>query len=262
MKYETILEIDLEKLKNNTKLLSKSYSDYKYKIVDLKDNAHGMGLKIIDTMNMFGINYCLVGSLKEALEIRKFNKTIPILTSYYVTKDEVYDCLNNDVTITIFSKKYLEMLLSLKFKDNLNVQILIDNGSNILGINNQKELGEIINIINETKNTLVGKSFITKEDIFIGVCPIGHKDGITKAIKNVVINNQKYEVISDDIDKLYIKIDENIKVKDRVDILNEESDVYEMLDFLHTNRYYLMSILNHNLTKKYINAEEIRDNLL
>ena len=61
-------------------------------------------------------------------------KTIPILTSYYVTKDEVYDCLNNDVTITIFSKKYLEMLLSLKFKDNLNVQILIDNGSNILGI--------------------------------------------------------------------------------------------------------------------------------
>ena len=380
MKYETILEIDLEKLKNNTKLLSKSYSDYKYIIVDLKDNAHGMGLKIIDTMSMFGINYCLVGSLKEALEIRKFNKTIPILTSYYVTKDEVYDCLNNDVTITIFSKKYLEMLLSLKFKDNLNVQILIDNGSNILGINNQKELGEIINIINDaknitltgiytdltsfgildnfyyeqvnnfyeiikpfinkdimihlnepimyhkkldyvngirfdlsilgieenldddfftrtkikniekkygrlefpnidlelifnitseimdiknvSKNTLVGKSFITKEDIFIGVCPIGHKDGITKAIKNVVINNQKYEVISDDIDKLFIKIDENIKVKDRVDILNEESDVYEMLDFLHTNRYYLMSILNHNLTKKYINAEELRDNLL
>ena len=43
MKYETVLEIDLEKLKNNAKLLSKSYSDYKYKIVDLKDNAHGMG---------------------------------------------------------------------------------------------------------------------------------------------------------------------------------------------------------------------------
>ena len=119
-----------------------------------------------------------------------------------------------------------------------------------------------MDIKNVSKNTLVGKSFITKEDIFIGVCPIGHKDGITKAIKNVVINNQKYEVISDDIDKLFIKIDENIKVKDRLDILNEERDVYEMLDFLHTNRYYLMSILNHNLTKKYINAEELRDNLL
>ena len=52
MKYETVLEIDLEKLKNNTKLLSKSYSDYKYKIVDLKDNAHGMGLKIIPWNDM------------------------------------------------------------------------------------------------------------------------------------------------------------------------------------------------------------------
>ena len=37
MKYETVLEIDLEKLKNNAKLLSKSYSDYKYKIVDFFD---------------------------------------------------------------------------------------------------------------------------------------------------------------------------------------------------------------------------------
>ena len=114
MKYETVLEIDLKKLKNNTKLLAKSYSDYKYKIVDLKDNAHGLGLKIINTMERYGINFCLVGSLKEALEIRKFNKNIPILASYYVTKDEVYDCINNDITITIFSKEYLDRLLNLK----------------------------------------------------------------------------------------------------------------------------------------------------
>ena len=152
MKYETVLEIDLEKLKNNTKLLSKSYSDYKYKIVDLKDNAHGMGLKIINTMERYGINYCLVGSLKEALAIRKINKNIPILASYYVTKDEVFDCINNDITITIFSKEYLEMLLSLKFKDALNVQILIDNGSNILGIDKAIDLEYIINKIDEVKN--------------------------------------------------------------------------------------------------------------
>ena len=151
MKYETVLEIDLEKLKNNTKLLSKSYSDYKYKIVDLKDNAHGMGLKIINTMERYGINYCLVGSLKEALAIRKINKNIPILASYYVTKDEVFDCINNDITITIFSKEYLEMLLSLKFKDALNVQILIDNGSNILGIDKAIDLEYIINKIDEVK---------------------------------------------------------------------------------------------------------------
>lgn len=380
MKYETVLEIDLKKLKNNTKLLSKSYSDYKYKIVDLKDNAHGMGLKIINTMERYGINFCLVGSLKEALEIRKFNKNIPILASYYVTKDEIFDCLNNDITITIFNKEYMEMLLSLKFKDTLNVQILIDNGSNILGIDSTSELEYIINKLSEVKNinvtgiytdltsfgiednyyyeqvnnfykivkpfinkdimihlnepimyhtklsyingirfdisilgieenikddfftkakikniekkygalefpnidlelilniksevmeirkvnkgVLVGKSYVTKEDIYVAVIPIGHKDGITKAIKNVTINNKVYDVIADDIDKLFIKVDNSIKIKDKVIILNEDSDIYEFLNNLYTNRYYLMSILNRNLTKKYINDEEINDNLL
>ena len=380
MKYETVLEIDLKKLKNNTKLLSKSYSDYEYKIVDLKDNAHGMGLKIINTMERYGINFCLVGSLKEALEIRKFNKNIPILASYYVTKDEIFDCLNNDITITIFSKEYMEMLLSLKFKDTLNVQILIDNGSNILGIDSTSELEYIINKLSEVKNinvtgiytdltsfgiednyyyeqvnnfykivkpfinkdimihlnepimyhtklsyingirfdisilgmeenikddfftkakikniekkygalefpnidlelilniksevmeirkvnkgVLVGKSYVTKEDIYVAVIPIGHKDGITKAIKNVTINNKVYDVIADDIDKLFIKVDNFIKIKDKVIILNEDSDIYEFLNNLYTNRYYLMSILNRNLAKKYINVEEINDNLL
>lgn len=380
MKYETVLEIDLKKLKNNTKLLAKSYSDYKYKIVDLKDNAHGLGLKIINTMERYGINFCLVGSLKEALEIRKFNKNIPILASYYVTKDEVYDCINNDITITIFSKEYLDRLLNLKFKDSINVQILIDNGSNILGVNKKSDLEYIIKKIEETKNikltglytdltsfgisddyyynqvnnfykiikpfinkdimihlnepimyhtklkyvngirfdlsilgieenieddfftkvkikniekkygalefpnidlelifnitsevmeikkvlknTLVGRSFVAKEDMAVGVIPIGHKDGVTKSIKFVGIDKYKREILADDIDKLFVRIDEDVKIKDKVYILNEERDVYDFLTNLHTNRYYLMSILNRNLTKKYINAEEINDNLL
>lgn len=380
MKYETVLEIDLKKLKNNTKLLAKSYSDYKYKIVDLKDNAHGLGLKIINTMERYGINFCLVGSLKEALEIRKFNKNIPILASYYVTKDEVYDCINNDITITIFSKEYLDRLLNLKFKDNINVQILIDNGSNILGVNKKSDLEYIIKKFEETKNikltglytdltsfgisddyyynqvnnfykiikpfinkdimihlnepimyhtklkyvngirfdlsilgieenieddfftkvkikniekkygalefpnidlelifnitsevmeikkvlknTLVGRSFVAKEDMAVGVIPIGHKDGITKSIKFVGIDKYKREILADDIDKLFVRIDDDVKIKDKVYILNEERDVYDFLTNLHTNRYYLMSVLNRNLTKKYINDEEINDNLL
>lgn len=380
MKYETVLEIDLKKLKNNTKLLAKSYSDYKYKIVDLKDNAHGLGLKIINTMERYGINFCLVGSLKEALEIRKFNKNIPILASYYVTKDEVYDCINNDITITIFSKEYLDRLLNLKFKDSINVQILIDNGSNILGVNKKSDLEYIIEKIEETKNikltglytdltsfgilddyyynqvnnfykiikpfinkdimihlnepimyhtklkyvngirfdlsilgieenieddfftkvkikniekkygalefpnidlelifnitsevmeikkilknTLVGRSFVAKEDMKVGVIPIGHKDGITKSIKFVGIDKYKREILADDIDKLFVRIDDDVKIKDKVYILNEERDVYDFLTNLHTNRYYLLSILNRNLTKKYINDEEINDNLL
>ena len=52
----------------------------------------------------------------------------------------------------ILLSQYLEMLLSLKFKDALNVQILIDNGSNILGIDKTIDLEYIINKIDEVKN--------------------------------------------------------------------------------------------------------------
>ena len=157
MKYETILEIDLKKLKNNIKKLVKSYDDYKYKIVDLKDNAHGMGFGIVNTLVNYGINYLLVGSLKESLEVRKLNKEVGILASYYVTMDEIYDCINNNITITIYNKQYIDLLCSLELKDDLNVEILIDNGSNLQGVNKKSDLEYIINKINETKHIkLVG----------------------------------------------------------------------------------------------------------
>lgn len=380
MKYETILEIDLKKLKNNIKKLVKSYDDYKYKIVDLKDNAHGMGFGIVNTLVNYDINYLLVGSLKEALTIRKLNKEVGILASYYVTMDEIYDCINNNITITIYNKKHVDLLCNLDLKDDLNVEILIDNGSNLQGVDKKSDLEYIINKINETKHiklvgiysdltsfgiednfyynevnnflkivkpyinndliihlnepimyhskikylngirfdlsvlgieenvnddiftkgrikkiekeygalefpnidlelifnitsevmevkkvtkgTLVGRSYIAKEDMYVGIIPIGHKDGITKSIKYVGINKFKREILSDDIDKLYVKIDENVFIKDRVYILNEERDIYDFLKNLHTNRYYLMSILNRNLTKKLMNEEKNNDNLL
>lgn len=377
MKYETILEIDLRKLKNNINKLIKSYNEYKTIIVDLKDNAHGMGFGIVGTLVNSGINNILVGSLKEALEIRKLNKDVNILVNYYVTMDEVYDCVNNNITITIHNKKYIDLLCNLDLKDDLNLEILIDNGSNLQGISKKSDLEYIVNKINESKHlhlkgiyseitstgiideyyfeevnnfvklvkpfitsdliihlnepimyhnkskyvnairfdlsllgieaqvkddiftkgkikkiekkygtlkklnnnlelifnitsevmemkkvskgSFVGRSYVAKDDMYIGVLPIGHKDGITKSIKNVSVNNMTCEVLSDDIDKLYIKVDGNVFIKDRVLILN---DIYSLIDNLHTNRYYLMSILNRNLTKKLINEEKNNDNLL
>ena len=70
------------------------------------------------------------------------------------------------------------------------------------------------------------------------------------------INGFKREILTDDIDKIIVAIDESIKLKDKVYIINEERDVYSILKELHTNRYYLMSILNRNLTRVYINQEE------
>lgn len=373
MKFETKMEIDLNKLKNNVKLLCTSYNDYKYKIACLKDNAYGMGLKIVNTLALNGINCILVGDIKDALEIRKYNGDISIIVNYYVTEDEVYDAINNNITLTIADLEYLRSIVCLNIKDNLKLQILIDNGSNKIGLKNNIELNEAIKIIDEnkyleltgiytdlttigvedeyyyrqvnafyqivcnyinrdiifhfnepimyhkkipyingirfdlsligiedninddwltnmrikniqkkygdlefpnidlqliftitsevmnigkvSKGDLVGRNYIAKEDMIVAIIPIGHKDGITKAINYVGINNFKRDILADDIDHLIVEVDGGVREKDKVYIVNEEREIYDFLTVLKTNRYYLMSILNRNLIKKYINEE-------
>src|SRR5699024_3217639 len=100
-------------------LLCKSYGDYQYKIASLKDNAYGMGLNIVNTLVNNGINYILVGPIKDALEIRKYNNDVPILVSYNVTEEEVYDAINNNITLTIADLEYLRSIICLNIKDNL-----------------------------------------------------------------------------------------------------------------------------------------------
>lgn len=371
MKYQTTMEIDLNKIRNNTYKLCEAFNNYKYKIVDLKDNGHGLGLKIIDTMADAGITMALVGSLKEGIKVRHFNKKVKLLVNYWVYTEEIYDCINNDIGITIYNKESLDKILKLDIKDNLKIHILIDNGSNLLGVRSAKELQEIVDIIdtnkyfvlegiyteittlgvndefyykeldnfyklvgkyvnrdimihiNEpamyhekknfingikfdlailgieanikdsifnnmkikniekkygdlnlididlelvfnitsevmtirevSKGTIIGKNYVAKNDMFVAVIPIGYKDGITSSIEYVSINNLKREILTDEIDRMVVEASKDVKIKDKVYILNEERNIYDILDLLKTNRYYLMSILNRNLTREYIN---------
>ena len=378
MRFESIMEIDLDKLKNNTIKLVNSYSDYNYKFASLKDNAHAMGFGIVPTLIKNGINYIQTGSLSDALRVRKYNSDIPILVGYYVTLDEIYDCINNNITITIPDLYYLQSLLDLKIKDELKMHILIDNGSNNLGIKKNSDLKKAISIINDNKyfklegfyttlttfgiedeyyylaldkfyqiikdyinsdlivhvnepimyhakkdyingihfdlsligieenvpdsffknrhirsiekkygdlefpnvdlelifnitsevmatrsinkGTLVGRNYVAKEDMIVAVVPIGHKDGITKAVNYVGINGIKRQVLADEIDYITVLVDNAVKIKDKVYIINEERDIYSFLNMLHTNRYYLMSILNKGLQRVYINDDNEEDN--
>lgn len=372
MKFDTILEIDLYKLKNNVKLLCESYNDYKYKVANLKDNAYGMGFKIVKTLIQNGINYILVGPLKDAIDIRRLNNDINIIVGYYIDIEQIYDAISNNLIITIPSLEYLKKITELNIRDDLKLQLLIDNGSNKMGLKNKLEVKEAINLIDDSehlildgiytdltsvgieddfyykqvnnfykiindcldkniiihlnepimyhqkleyingirfdlsligieeniednfitnmkikniqkryndlqfpdidlkliftitsevmdigkvkKGDLIGRNYIAKEDMDIAVIPIGHKDGITKAIKYVGINNYKRDIIADDIDHLIVTGDD-VKIHDKVYIVNEERGIYDFLTLLKTNRYYLMSVLNRNLRKKYINGE-------
>ena len=70
-----------------------------------------------------------------------------------------------------------------------------------------------------------------------------------------------YRKIMGQIDYIIVS-GKNIKIFDKVYIINEERQIYDFLTLLKTNRYYLMSVLNRNLTKVYINKEYKKEDIL
>ncbi len=379
MNFNAEIEIDLDRLKYNVKVLVDTYGDYQVHFANVKNKAFGMGYGIINTLVNNGISYLYVSTLEEAMELRKINEKVNILVNFMVNPEYVYDAINNNITLTISDLNNLKEIANLDLTDTLNIHLLIDNGANKLGLKNTKEINEAKEIIKENpkinlegvytefttygiidenyyeafgnflnclkpledynlivhvnepmmyhrknkvingirfdlsllgieenidddfisnmkmksidkkycnlafpnidldlifslkteviamskafKNTLIGRNFVTKEDTLLAIIPIGHKDGITKAIKTVIINGKNYPVVADAIDYLTIAVDNSVRIKDKVEIINQDVDIYNVIGSLKTNRFYLMSILNNNLDRVYINVE-VGSNLL
>lgn len=377
MNFNAEIEIDLKKLRSNMINLKEAYADYAFIFANLKNNAFGMGYGIVDTLTKNGVNYIYVSTLEEALEIRRHNKKVPILVNYEVKREYIYDAIMNNITITISSLEHLQSIIDMKLKDKLLIHLLIDNGSNKIGLNGPTEVetayhliknnasfslegiytelttygitdddfymeanvffkaiqsvdtdnliihlnepmmyhkkqslvngirfdlaclgieeniddsiissmkiksiekryqdlefpeidldlvfsikATVISLNNAYKGTLIGKNYIARENLNLAILPIGHKDGITKAIGSVWINEKICPVVSDEIDHIIVSVPKDVKVGDTAKILNEESDIYSILGQLKTNRFYLMSILNNNLPRNYINEEEEDD---
>ena len=368
-------EVNIDYLNNNIDKLFDYYKDYKYKIADLRSNAFGMGLYVVKHLAEKNFDYVFTNTLKEAIEVRKYNQSIPILINKKVDSEFIYDAINNNVTITIDNYGYLEQLNELDLKDDLKVHILVNNNANVIGLNEdelymayelikdnkhlileglytnittygiddnhyyeqvsifrqsisrinteglivhgnepimyhkkldyfngikfdvslwgliqnykttfisnhrrkkiesmyqENAFGElpldlevvfaitarIERIINVPKDSLIGRNYIALDDINVAVIDAGHKDGITKALKVVVVNQEICDVLTDDIDTMYIKVSDDVSVGDKVYLISDFNNIDSVLLNLKTNRYYLLSILNTDLKRVYIMGDE------
>ena len=144
---KTYVEINLDNIENNVKNIIKKYNNYKYYIGMIKSNAYNHGYYIVDTLVKAGINYLAVSSLDEAIEIRKYNKKIPVLCTEIIDEDLIDIALKNNITLTIDNIDYLK-----KIKNKCKIHIKINSGMNRLGVNTKEELNNIYNYIQDNKN--------------------------------------------------------------------------------------------------------------
>lgn len=114
-------------------------------------------------------------------------------------------------------------------------------------------ISEIIEIKEVNKNNYIGYglSYKTDKKIKIGIIPIGYADGIDLDFVglNVKINDKKYEVIgSINSGMMTIKIDENVKIHDKVIVID---NIKEVAAHTKQTAYTVTSNIDSSLNRIY-----------
>lgn len=149
---KTYARINHNILTDNIKEIKKKYPEYDYYFGVVKNNAYHHGIKVVNALKAGGINYFAVSSLEEALELRKYELNTPVLILEPIEIDYIYDCINNNITITIENLKDIQNLLSLKVSYQLKIHLKLDTGMNRLGFKDKKELEQAIQLLKNSEN--------------------------------------------------------------------------------------------------------------
>jgi Alanine racemase len=145
--------VDLNNISHNARVITSTFKDYKYYIAVLKGNAYGHGMKVVNQIVENGFNYIAVFSINDALEIRKYNKNIPILLLCPILLEKLDIAKDNNLTITVHDINYLKELVKLNYK--LKIHLKLDTGMNRLGFKDKAEVVYAVNAIKESKYILV-----------------------------------------------------------------------------------------------------------
>ena len=118
-----------------------------------------------------------------------------------------------------------------------------------------KVISEVIQI-NEVSNETIGYNGIykAKNKEKIAVVSIGYADGIIR--KNtgryVYINNKKYQIVGNIcMDMLFVKVDNSVKVNDKVEIIKDINHIKEIAKYLDTIPYEVICSISKRVPRIY-----------
>ena len=111
--------------------------------------------------------------------------------------------------------------------------------------------------INEVDSSSVGYNgaYKTNGKERIAVIPIGYADGIIRKNtgRSVYINNKPYKIVGNIcMDMLFVKIDDTVKVKDKVVIIKDIDHIKEIAKHLDTISYEVICSISKRVPRIYI----------
>lgn len=121
----------------------------------------------------------------------------------------------------------------------------------------------IMSVREVTAGEFVGynANFVAKEKMIVATMPIGYADGVTKDFKYVNIKNRMYEIVADTMDMIMVKVDNRIKVGDKVEIFGHNIKIADVTRRLNLNAYHLFNQISNRVVRIHIRdsyEEEIK----
>lgn len=138
-------------------------------------------------------------------------------------------------------------------------------GIAMYGLMDSKDIGlrstfslysEVIQI-NKVENETVGYggAYKVNEIEKIAVVPIGYADGIIRKNtgRDVYINDRKYNIVGNIcMDMLFVKVDDNVKVGDKVTIIKDTEHIRQIAKHLDTITYEVICSIGKRVPRVYI----------
>ena len=100
-----------------------------------------------------------------------------------------------------------------------------------------------INTLEEGETVGYGGMYRATEKTKVAVVPIGYADGIIRKNtgRDVFINNKRYSIVGNVcMDMMFVKVDDDVKVHDKVEVLRDIEHVEEVAKHLDTISYEIM----------------------
>ena len=119
---------------------------------------------------------------------------------------------------------------------------------------------EVMSVRKVPKGSFVGygAKYIASEDTYVATLPIGYYDGIKEGMKCVSINNKKYPIIGEIcMDMIMVKVDDTIKVHDKVEIFGNNITIKEVANNTATNAYHILTGVTNRVPRVYDDETEI-----
>jgi alanine racemase len=149
---QTWAEVHLDAIRNNIQSIIRILPNETKMMAVVKANGYGHGaFEVAEVALQAGAHSLAVALLEEAIFLRKKGINAPILVLGYCPPEYAQIAAKNNIALTVYQKAWIEQAASYLNDTPLKVHVKIDTGMGRIGVLDEKELMDLVNVITNKK---------------------------------------------------------------------------------------------------------------